>query len=46
LIIVGGIVKAAIEAGVERPVALGALLAEAYAILEDDFTTAMKTAHR
>jgi hypothetical protein len=46
LVIVGGIVKPAIEAGMERPVALGALLAKAYTILEDDFTTAMKTVHR
>jgi hypothetical protein len=45
LIIVGGVVKPAVEASVERPIALGTLVAKAHAILEDDFTTAMKAVH-
>jgi hypothetical protein len=45
LIIVSGIVKPAIEADMERPIALGTLVAKADAILEDDFTTAMKAVH-
>jgi hypothetical protein len=45
LVVIGGIVKPAIEASVERPIALGTFLAKADAILEDDFTAAMKAVH-
>ena len=45
LVVVGGIVEAAIEAGVERPIALGARVAKANAILDDNFPAAVKAVH-
>jgi len=45
LVVVGGIVKCAVEAGVKRPIALGTFLAKVYAIVKDDFTTTMKAVH-
>ena len=45
LVVVGGIVEVAIEAGVERAIALGTFVAKADALDHGNFAGAVKTVH-
>ena len=45
LVVVGGVVEAAIETGVERAIALGAFVAKADALLDRNFPRTVRAVH-
>ena len=45
LVVVAGVVKAAIETDMERPIALRTLVAKTNALFDADFPSAMKAVH-